>query len=95
MNTREEKRETKVPHNLVMEDRQTLSVTGVLDVDSFDEENIIVDTSQGELTINGTELHITRLSVETGELNVTGQILGLNYNDTHPKQGGFFGKLFR
>jgi sporulation protein YabP len=91
----DEKRTNSVPHNLVLEDRRMLTVSGVSDVDSFDEETVVVFTDLGELTVRGTNLHINRLSVEVGELTVEGNIAALIYSDETPKSGGFFSKVFR
>ncbi len=91
----DEKRTNAMPHNLVLEDRRMLTVSGVSDVDSFDEETVIVFTDLGELTVRGKNLHINRLSVEVGELTVEGNIAALIYSDETPKNGGFFSKVFR
>lgn len=91
----EEKKMNSMPHNLVLEDRRMLTVSGVSDVDSFDEETVVVFTDLGELTIRGANLHINRLSVEVGELTVEGKIAALIYSDDTPKNGGFFSKVFR
>ncbi len=91
----EEKKNTFSPHNCILEDRRTLSVSGVNDVDSFDEQTIIAATDSGELTIRGEKLHITRLSLEIGELQVEGNISALSYTDNAPKSTGFFSKVFR
>ncbi len=91
----DEKRISSMPHNLVLEDRRMLTVSGVSDVDSFDEETVVVFTDLGELTVRGTNLHINRLSVEVGELTVEGDIAALIYSDEAPKSGGFFSKVFR
>ena len=91
----DEKRTNSVPHNLVLEDRRMLTVSGVSDVDSFDEETVVVFTDLGELTVRGSNLHINRLSVEVGELTVEGNIAALIYSDETPKSGGFFSKVFR
>lgn len=85
----------KMPHNLVMEDRRTLSITGVSDVDSFDEGTIIVFTDLGELTVRGSDLHIRNLNIEAGEVSLEGKISALSYADNAVKQTGFFGKVFR
>lgn len=86
----------KMPHNVIMEDRKTITVSGVSDVDSFDEQAVIVFTDMGELTIKGENLHINRLSLEVGELMVEGDIYGLSYSDNKPQQnGGFWSKVFR
>ena len=91
----EEKRSIKLPHNLVMEDRKSLMITGVSDIDSFDDQTVVVYTDLGELTIRGNNLHIGKLSVDTGELNINGNIHALGYTDDRDKRGGLFGKLFK
>lgn len=91
----EEKRMQSMPHNVVLEDRKILTVSGVSDVDSFDEQTVIVFTDMGELTVRGSNLHINRLSVEVGELTVEGNIAALIYSDEAPKNGGFFSRVFR
>ena len=90
-----EERKVSTPHNMVLEDRRILTVSGVADVDSFDEETVTVFTDFGELTVRGSNLHINRLSVETGDLTVEGNIAALIYSDEAPKSGGFFSKVFR
>ncbi len=91
----EEKRMQSMPHNLVLEDRKMLTVSGVSDVDSFDEQTVIVFTDMGELTVRGSNLHINRLSVDVGELTVEGNITALIYSDEAPKNSGFFSRVFR
>ncbi len=91
----DDKKSTAMPHNLVLEDRRLLSLTGVSDVDSFDEETVVVFTDLGELTIRGSDLHINRLSVEVGELTVEGKIAALIYSQESAQKGGFFSKVFR
>ena len=91
----EEKKTGFLPHNCILEDRRTLSVSGVNDVDSFDEQTIVASTDLGELTIRGEKLHITRLSLEIGELQVEGNIAALSYTDVAPKNSGFFARVFR
>ena len=85
-----------MPHNIILEDRRLLTVSGVADVDSFDERMVTVFTDMGELIVRGSDLHINRLSVEVGELLLEGRIVSLTYQDEAPKSaGGFFGKVFR
>lgn len=85
----------KLPHNVILEDRKNLMVSGVSDVDSFDEQTVIAYTDMGELTVRGADLHISRLNTETGELNITGNIHGLVYSDDNERGTGFFGRLFK
>ena len=91
----DDKKMPKLPHSVVMEDRRNLSVTGVTDIDSFDEQTIIANTDLGELTIRGWNLHITRLNLEQTELLVEGDISSLTYTDTRPQAKGFFAKVLR
>ena len=86
-----------VPHNVILEDRRRLTVSGVCDVDSFDEQTVIVFTQMGELTVKGEDLHINRLSLEMGELALEGDITALTYTDRaqKPQQGSFWGRVFR
>ena len=84
-----------MPHLLSLSERRVLSVSGVQDVDSFDETTIVIYTEQGELTVKGAGLHINRLNIETGDLSLEGVVESLVYTDVHTRSGGFFGKLFR
>lgn len=90
-----EENKIKMPHNVMLEDRKKLNISGVCDVDSFDEETITVYTQMGELTVRGSDLHINKLSVETGELLIEGSIYAVVYTDDGPKKEGFFSKVFR
>jgi sporulation protein YabP len=83
------------PHNCILEDRKRLSVSGVTNVESFDEETIVATTDCGELNIKGRNLHITKLSLEIGELSIEGSINALQYSDIIEKNTGFFSKVFR
>ncbi len=93
----EEKRTAAIPHNIVLEGRRMLTVSGVSDVDSFDEETVVIFTELGELTVKGSNLHINKLSVDVGELTVEGDISALIYseNPSSNQGGGFFSRVFR
>ena len=85
-------------HRLVLSDRHTGSVTGVNDVVSFDENEIVLDTEMGLLTIRGKELHVKRLTLEKGELDLEGQVDSLNYssNGAFKRSGeSFFARLLK
>ena len=84
-----------MPHLLTLSERSVLTVSGVRDVDSFDESAVVAYTDLGELTVKGSSLHIDRLNIETGDMTVAGTVESLVYADLHNKNGGFFGKLFR
>lgn len=85
----------KRKHNLIMEDRRTLTLTGIADVDSFDEQMVVLITDIGELIIKGASLQIKGFSIESGELSLDGQIDSLTYQEINKNNGGFFSKLFR
>lgn len=92
----EKQNAVKIPHSLVLEDRRRLTVSGVSDVDSFDEQTIVVFTPFGELTVKGADLRISRLDLEMGELAVEGEIASLAYAGQAPeKQASFFSRVFR
>lgn len=91
----EEKRSVKLPHNIIIEDRSKLMVTGVANVDSFDEQTVVLVTEMGELTIRGVNLNISKFNVETGELSMDGSIYALVYTNSQKQQGGLISRLFR
>ena len=76
-------------HACRLENRSAASLTGVREVVSFDENQVGVDTDMGLLTIKGKELHVSRLTVEKGELEVDGQVDSLAYssNEAYRKAG--------
>ena len=83
-------------HNAILEDRRRLMLTGVTDVDSFDDRLVVLFTQLGELTIRGKELHVSEMSVESGEVTVDGDIQALVYGEKdRTKKLGLLGKLFR
>lgn len=86
----------KQNHSMILENRKSLSISGITDVDSFDEKAICLYTQLGELTIQGKELHIDSMSVETGDMTVTGDIWAIIYGDKD-RHGPLsaFGRLFR
>ena len=85
-------------HKLVVNNRKTSLVTGVLDVLSFDLNEILLETEQGMLMVKGTDMHVNRLNLEKGEVDLSGNIDSFAYSDVHRqvKNGeSFLGKLFR
>lgn len=90
-----ENKQLPVPHHIVMEDRRLITISGVTDVESFDEEAVLLLTDMGELVIKGFGLHINKIDVMAGDLSLEGDIYSLEYNDSQPAARGFFGKLFR
>jgi len=72
---------TGVIQNLILENRQKLSISGVLDVLSFDDQVVMVETELGLLTVKGENLKINKLSIDTSEVIVEGDISYLAYSD--------------
>lgn len=81
-------------HCLTLEGREALSVTGVEDVVSFDEAEIVLYTVEGMLRLRGASLHINKLSIENGELQIEGIIDSMEYTDSAPGKQGLLARLF-
>ncbi len=88
---------TECIHNVIMENRKKISVSGVEDIESFNEEQIILYTCHGVLIITGSGMHISKLSIDNGETTVTGEFSALTYNDSYGKKdkSGILARLFR
>ncbi|MFR3730268.1 sporulation protein YabP [Lacrimispora sp.] len=68
------------PHRLTIENRASGTLTGIREVVSFDENQVILDTDMGLLTLKGKDLHVSRLTLEKGEVDLNGSIESLNYS---------------
>ncbi len=79
---------TRKPHKLMLTNRRTCAISGVNDVLSFDVNEILLETEQGMLMIKGNELHVSRLSLDKGEVDVDGRIDSFTYSET----GGYSAK---
>ncbi len=84
-------------HKVVLENRERLTVGAVEDVESFDDEKVVVITDMGTMTVTGGDFRISRLNVDDGELVIEGEIDEIAYSDTIRSEqgGGFFGRLFK
>lgn len=82
------------PQRIELSGRESLTVSGVEDVDRFDETEIVMNTSLGVLVVTGDSLHIGKLSLDGGELHVDGRIDSLLYEDTDRPSGGLLSRLF-
>lgn len=92
----EEKRvRPEAAHHVILEGRESLSVSGVEEVESFDEGEIIMCTAKGRLVVHGEGLHIEKLSLDGGDLMVVGTVDALTYEDDGGARGGFLSRLFR
>ena len=80
-------------HRLILEEREHLTVSGVEEVESFDENLIVMDTAQGVLVVRGEDLHIEKLSLDGGDLRVEGMVESLSYEESERSRGGFLSRL--
>lgn len=82
-------------HNIILEDRKKLVLSGVLEVESFEEEAVELKTSKGDLTIRGDNLKMESFISETGDLIINGNIYAFIYLNDSTKKQGFFSRLFK
>ena len=86
---------TGVIQNLILENREKLSISGVIDVLSFDDQVVMIETELGLLTVKGEELRINKLSIDTSEVIVEGNISHLSYSEKNQEKskGSLIGKI--
>ena len=99
-NNNEEERKNRKTHNVVLYNRRQMNVSGVIRVDNFNENIIVLITEAGQMTAEGLNLHISKLSLETGDMNIDGDITGIFYSNETDSTGGkssskFLSKLFK
>ena len=82
-------------HILTMENRRKAIVSGVRDLDSFNEQEIVFAVDNGLVILNGHDLHISKLNLDDGQLVVEGIIIGVEYHEDTPKSGGWFSKILK
>lgn len=82
----------RLPHRLTLDERQKLTVTGVSEVVSFDENSVVLTTDMGTLIILGSQLQLKTLSVEGGQVAVEGTVSAMSYEE--PRSGGWMRRLF-
>ena len=81
-----------LPHKLQLNERKSLTMTGVTEVVSFDENAVVLQTSLGLLIVQGQQLSLKNLSLDGGQVAVEGSISALTYEE--PRQSGWR-RLFR
>ena len=96
MNNNQEIKSRKA-HNVVLYNKKQMTVSGVVRVENFNENTIVLVTEFGQMTIEGVSLHISRLSLETGDMNIDGDVMGLFYSgdSLDKKSSNLFGKIFK
>ena len=82
------------PHSVILEERTKLTVPGVDEVLSFDENEVTMRTSRGSLIVRGSELHVGKLAIDTGELGIDGTVSDLLYEEEQQRGEGFWARLF-
>lgn len=82
-------------HGFTLTNRSHAEISGVSDVDCFNEELVVLNTSLGTMTISGSKLNISNLSQEQGRVVVDGEFDAVEYSGKAKKGGGFFGRLLR
>ena len=90
--------DNKKKHNIIMNDREIIKITGIIDVISFDDLMVIADTERGVLIIKGSDLHVNQLNLDSGELGVDGEINSISYEnrDHYGKPASsFFSKIIK
>lgn len=93
----EEKNIVNQTHKILLTNRKNGSFTGILDVLSFDINEILLETEQGMLHVKGKDLHVNRLNLEKGEVDIEGMIESFSYSQVPlgiKKKDGFIGKMF-
>lgn len=86
--------EERLPHGLRLDERKKLTMTGVLEVVSFEEDGVVLKTALGSLMIHGQGLKLKTLSPEGGQVEVAGTVTALIYEEPRP-QGGWVRRLLR
>lgn len=84
-------------HRVIMENRERLTITAVEDIESFDEEKVVVITEMGTMTVSGGDFRINRLNVDDGQIVIEGEIDEVEYSNMvkDDRGSGFFGRLFK
>ncbi len=92
----EERKRSLMGQNIIIESRERMNITGVIDIHSFDDEVALIETDLGILMIKGDNLKMNKLNLDNNELIIEGKLIALNYSDSNEmKKGNFIGKLFR
>ncbi|MFI3212438.1 MAG: sporulation protein YabP [Eubacteriales bacterium] len=86
------------PHKIILSSRKSCGISGVTDVLSFDVSEILLETEQGMLMIRGNDMHVNRLTLDKGEVDIDGKIDSLTYSEINSfvaKGETLFTKLFK
>lgn len=89
----EKTRTVSKPNNLTLENRRKLAISGIEDVESFDEREVVMRTGEGNLVVRGSDLNIKSLNVEAGDVIITGLVTEVCYEEVAPS-GSIWTRLF-
>lgn len=81
--------------NIILEDRSKMSITGVEQVDSYNDNTIVLSTIKGGISIKGEELNISKLNIEDGSVDISGLINSLTYISKEGAPKNFMAKIFK
>ena len=90
----DEKQRPRIPHSIIVENRSNISLTGITKMGSFDEQSVVAFTDYGEIHIRGSRLHISKLSLDTNEVDIDGELEAVIYVQNR-NSGGIFSRLFK
>lgn len=81
-------------HTLMLDSRTRAKLTGVTAVSCFNDREVVLETAEGEVALLGENLHIEQLNLDDGQLDVTGEIVGIEYSEAARKKErrGWFGR---
>ncbi len=84
-----------LPHNIIMENRSKISISGVENAESYNESEVVLHTSKGILIIKGEGMNLSKLNLDSGEITVNGRIVVLEYSEPKKSSGSFLAKIFK
>lgn len=84
-----------LPHNIIMENRSKISISGVENAESYNEQEVVLHTSKGVLIIRGDMLNLSKLNLDSGEITVNGRIVMLEYVEEKKSGTSILGKIFK
>ncbi|MBE7049173.1 MAG: sporulation protein YabP [Ruminococcaceae bacterium] len=84
-----------LPHNIIMENRSKISISGVENAESYNESEVILHTSKGILSIKGEGMNLSKLNLDSGEITVNGRIVLLEYAEPKKSGGSFLARIFK
>ena len=91
----DKKNDIKSTHSVVINQRENIKISGIVDVESFDEGEIVLYTSEGGIVLLGEDFKINKLSVDTGELEIEGYLNEIKYTNSIQSGGNFWSKIFK